>query len=97
MRTTIKAALLALAAWFSALAALTYAAEPRDVVAWVPQARLAEMLSAHSISVIDAPSGGFVRLRGDTPGFARTLYASGAWMVLPAARGGCLRNSVPGT
>ena len=90
MRTTIKAALFALAGWFAALALLTYAAEPsREVIAWVPHARLAQTLSSAPVSVMEGRSGGFVRLRGDRPGFVRTLYASGAWMVLPAANGGC--------
>lgn len=90
MRTTISAALLALAGWFTALAVVTYAAEPsREVIVWVSDARLAETLSNAPVSVLDGQSGGFLRVRGDTPGFVRRLYASGAWMVLPAGSGGC--------
>lgn len=90
MPTTIKAALLALAGWFTALAFVTYAAEPsRDVMVWVADARMAEMLSTAPVSVMDGRPGGFLRVRGDAPGFVRTLYASGAWIVLPAASGGC--------
>ena len=90
MRTTISAALIALATWFTALAVVTYAAEPsREVLVWVPDARVAETLSSAPVSVLDGQSGGFLRVRGDTPGFVRILYASGAWMVLPAGSGGC--------
>ena len=93
MRTTIKVALLALAGWFTALAVVTYAAEPsREVLVWVPDARLAETLSSAPVSVLDGQSGGFLRVRGDTPGFVRSLYASGAWIVLPSGAGGC-RNA----
>jgi hypothetical protein len=96
MRTTISAAFLALAAWFTALAVVTYAAEPsREVLVWVPNARLAETLSSAPVSVLDGQSGGFLRVRGDTPGFVRILYSSGAWMVLPAGSGGC-RALFPG-
>lgn len=90
MRTTISAAFLALAAWFSALAVVTYATEPSgEVLVWLPDARLAEALSSAPVSVLDGQRGGFLRVRGDAPGFVRTLYASGAWLVLPAGSGGC--------
>jgi hypothetical protein len=90
MRTTISTALLALASWFTALAVLTYAAEPsREVLVWVPNARLAKTLSSAPVSVLDGQSAGFLRVRGDTPGFVRSLYAGGAWVVLPAGSGGC--------
>jgi hypothetical protein len=86
----VGTALLALAGWFTALGLLTYTAEPStEVIAWVPQARLAAALSITPISLLDGRSGGFVRLRGEKPGFVRALYASGAWIVLPAAMGGC--------
>ena len=90
MRTTISVALVALAGWFTTLAVVTYAAEPsREVMVWVPEARLAETLSSAPVSVLGGQRGGFLRVRGDTPGFVRILYASGAWMVLPAGSGGC--------
>ena len=94
--TTERAALLAtggfaLAAWFTGLAILAYALEPSpEVVAWAPHDRLATMLSAAPVSVLDGSRHGFLRLRGESPGFVRELYARGAWIVLPAGGGGCI-------
>ena len=80
----------ALAAWFTALTLLTYAAEPSsEVIAWVPQSRMGDALSIAPVLLLDGQSGGFIRLRGEMSGFVRALYASGAWIVLPAATGGC--------
>lgn len=96
MRTTTNRASLfgatvtALAGWFAAVTLLTYAAEPsREVIAWVPQSRIGATLSTAPVSLLDGRSSGFIRLRGETSGFVRALYASGAWMVLPVAAGGC--------
>jgi hypothetical protein len=86
----VGAGVAALSAWFFALAFLTYASEPSwEVIAWVPQARVATTLSRAPVRALDAPAGGFLRLRGDAPGFVAGLYASGAWIVLPAGRAGC--------
>ena len=89
-RTLLGAAVLALAAWFAGMAVLTYAVEPsREIVAWAPPGRLTATLSAAPVSVLNGAGGGFLRLRGESPGFVGALYASGAWLVLPAATGGC--------
>ena len=89
-RTLLLAGALALAAWFAGLAILAYAVEPsREVVAWAPQSQLAAMLSEAPVSVLNGQGGGFLRLRGESPGFVRSLYARGAWIVLPAVIGGC--------
>jgi hypothetical protein len=88
--TLLGAAALALAAWFAALAIVAYAAEPsRYVIAWVPDERMAATLSAAPVSVLEGESGGFLLLRGESPGFVRALYETGAWVVFPAISGGC--------
>jgi hypothetical protein len=85
-----SAAALALAGWFAALTLLTYAAEPsKEVIAWVPQSLLGAALSTAPVSLMDGQSGGFIRLRGEAPGFVGALYANGARIVLPVASGGC--------
>lgn len=88
--TLLLAGALALAAWFAAVALLAYTVEPSpEVVAWAPPGRQAAIISAPSVSVLNGQRGGFLRLRGESPGFVRALYARGAWIVLPAAAGGC--------
>ena len=88
-RTLLAAGVLALAAWFAGLAILAYAVEPsREVIVWAPDGRL-PALSAGPVSLLDAPGGGFVRLRGESPGVVGDLYSGGAWLVLPAASGAC--------
>jgi hypothetical protein len=89
-RTLLGAGAFALAAWFAGLAILAYTVEPsREVIAWVPQGRLAATISAAPVTVLEGQGGGFLRLRGESPGFVGLLYASGAWIVFPAAGGGC--------
>ncbi len=89
-KTLLGAGALALAAWFTALAILAYAVEPSaEVIAWAPRDRLATTLSTVPASVLDGSRNGFLRLRGESPGFVKALYASGALIVLPASRGGC--------
>lgn len=87
--------LLVLVSWVVVLSMLAFKAEPfEEVVAWVPPSRLAEMLSTSPVSVMDVGARGFVVLRGDSPGFVAALYASGAWMVLPARKsGGCVSRT----
>jgi hypothetical protein len=88
-RTLVAAALTALAMWFAGLAVTQYALEPsRDVIVWAPAERLGAVLSGAPVLLLDG-SGPLVKLRGDAPGFVGSLYAGGAWLVLPAARRGC--------
>lgn len=83
--------ILVLAVWMGALSAIAYGSQASDaVVAWAPSNRLASVLAASPVSIIDSGTKGFVVLRGNSPGFVAALYASGAWVVLPARkRGGC--------
>lgn len=82
---------LVLGLWMALLSATAFGSRSSDaVLAWVPPDRMAEVLAAAPVSLVDAGSRGFVVLRGDAPGFVSALYASGAWLVLPARRrGGC--------
>lgn len=75
-----------LTSWMAALSALAFMSDA--VVVWAPPGSLAKVLSASPVSLVDAGARGFVVLRGSAPGFVATLYASGAWVVLPARRGG---------
>lgn len=52
---------------------------PRDLIAQLPED--AGILRAGSLSLT---------LASRQPGFAETLYAAGAWLVLPAGLTGCL-------
>jgi hypothetical protein len=80
-----------LTGWMAVLSALAFMSDA--VVAWVPPGSLAQVLSSSPVSVVDAGARGFVVLRGSAPGFVAALYASGAWVVLPARRGGgCLTD-----
>lgn len=88
-----------LACWVAALSALAYRSRPSDeVVAWAPPGQLAQLIAASPVSVVDAGGTGFAVLRGDAPGFVARLYAGGAWLVLPARKGGCAAGSaLPGS
>lgn len=44
---------------------------------------------------ITSASGFSVTLTSTAPGFARTLYGSGAWIVLPAGLRGCATQNAP--
>lgn len=83
---------LVLVAWMAALSAIAFGSRPSEaVVAWAPSGRMAGMLAASPVSVLNPGARGFVVLRGNSPGFVAALYASGAWVVLPARRsGGCV-------
>lgn len=87
----VAVGILVLVVWMAALSAIAFGSQPSEaVVAWVPSGRLASMLAESPVAVIDSGTRGFVILRGNSPGFVAALYASGAWVVLPARRrGGC--------
>lgn len=91
----VAAAALVLVAWFAGLGALARWAEPtREVLVLVEPAGVAALLSRAPVRAIDVPDG-WLRVRGDSPGFVAALYASGARLVLPAAGSGC-RTPPPG-
>ena len=85
MSTTIKVALVTLPLWFAWVALITIAFEPTQnvIVLGAPGA-----VTQAPVSLLDS-RGGVLHLRGTQPGFVRELYASGAWLVLPATNGGC--------
>ena len=90
---TIRSVLLALPllflGWFSVLLLVAMATDeaPAYVVIFPGKAFMREL--PENASVI-AVSGFSVTLTSDVPGFARSLYGSGAWIVLPAGLPGCL-------
>ncbi len=97
-RTALRfaaAAALVLVAWFAGLGVLARWAEPtREVLVLVEPGGAAALLSRAPVLAIDAPAG-WLRVRGESPGFVAELYASGARLVLPAAGSGC-RTPPPG-
>ena len=85
----IGAALLVIAVWFSVLSAVMVIAEPtRDVIVFGPGETAFGAVVASSSLAVNAGSN-FVIARGERAGFVSALYASGAWLVLPAISGGC--------
>ena len=79
----------ALLIWFVGVAAMTAFVEPTaEVIVLAPATKAAALLSSARVAILDSP-GGFLVVRGESPGFVRALYASGAWLVLPATSGGC--------
>ncbi len=92
----LRAAPLALAAWFGGLALLTPLIEPtRDVLVFGPERTIAALPSAGA-SLVDV-SAAWTRVRRDEAGFVSRLYARGAWLVLPAFEGGCrgMASAIP--
>ena len=79
----------ALLIWFVGVAAMTAFVEPTaEVIVLAPATKAAALLSNARVAILDNP-GGFLLVRGESPGFVQGLYASGAWLVLPATSGGC--------
>jgi hypothetical protein len=84
------AALTALLFWLGGLAGLAAAAGPSgDYLAIGPRRTLFPALASSGARFLRETSGGLL-LSGDGPATVRALYANGAWLVLPAPRGGCL-------
>lgn len=87
----IGGAVLSLGVWFAALIALTIAAEPtRAVVVFAPSH--GAMMTAVASADVTLLNGSvrMLNVAGSSPGFVARLYASGAWLVLPARTGGCV-------
>lgn len=88
----IGAALLALGLWFAGLTALTAAAEPtRNVIVLAPdRGKMMRAIASSDVALLDG-SDRLLRVTGISRGFVAKLYASGAWLVLPARAGaGCI-------
>ena len=81
----------ALLSWFVGLAAITAAAASSGtVMALIPAGSESAVLESADASIV-ATAGPFLHLRSDRGGLVRSLYQSGAWLVLPVPRkGGCM-------
>ena len=89
-----KAAALAagvLAAWFALLAAGTAMTAPGQVLVLGPHAVESAARADGRVTVAGKV---FAQARSEEAGFVGRLYANGAWLVLPAAGGGC-RGAAP--
>jgi hypothetical protein len=88
-------AAIAVSAWFLALALLTVALEPSPTVAvFGPVRRVAAALDGTEMRIVGAGTG-YLIVRGSSPGFVRTLYEHGAWLILPSDITGCLALTRP--
>jgi hypothetical protein len=85
------AASLTLGIWFAAMAALTVAVEPTDAVIVLSPDRqtMKAAVAGADVALLDG-SERLLRVTGQSPGFVARLYASGAWLVLPARAGTCI-------
>jgi hypothetical protein len=85
------ASLLVVAIWFAALAVAELVAEPtRTVLVFGPKDTTFKAVAASSALLVDSGKT-YVVAHGQHGGFVSRLYASGAWLVLPALSGGCRR------
>jgi hypothetical protein len=79
----------AVAGWLLILLAVTLLAEPHpDVLVPGPPRHTLALLHGTDIRVTDLQDH-YAVLHGTRPGFVRTLYAQGAYAVLPARAPGC--------
>lgn len=81
---------LALFIWLAGLVGLTAAAAPAgDYWAIGPRRALFAALAPADAALIRESAAGLI-VRGGGAATVRALYAHGAWLVLPAAAGGCM-------
>lgn len=57
-----------------------------------PSERRFDAVQATSAQLVSGGAG-YTQIAAASPGQVRQLYAHGAWLVLPAGNGGCLRLS----
>lgn len=80
-----------LAVWFAMLAAVPMI---RDAPGWYlvlgPQSPRFAALQSTSAALISVGPG-YMQIAAASSGQIGRLYANGAWLVLPAGNGGCLR------
>lgn len=90
-------AFLVLAIWFGGLALLTLLLEPTPtVMVFGSRDTIIKATVQADVALLEVDLLGIVA-RSQRSGFVRAIYASGAWLVLPAPQGGCLGLSgVPG-
>lgn len=81
---------LALGVWFGGLLVVAAAFEPTTAVMVLAPGGRAVIASAQKgdVDLLEA-SGSLFTVAGRNAGFVRSLYASGAWFVLPVTGGGC--------
>lgn len=85
----LAAAAAVVSVWFAGLAMLTLFVEPEaNVNVFGREPQLLRALAGSDVRLLSSGRG-FMRVRGDGPGFVRQLYAHGAWLVLPGTAGGC--------
>jgi hypothetical protein len=83
------AAAFVLLVWFSAVAVLTRFAEPSSsVMVFGPIENTLKALGQSEMTLV-AGGTGFLVVQGDQPGFVKTLYRQGAWLVMPSIVDGC--------
>lgn len=81
--------MLVMALWFAGLAAVVLIGEPTRGVIVLAPSQTAFRAALSSSALLVGGGNGYVIAFGRHDGFVRELYASGAWLVLPALRGGC--------
>lgn len=76
--------------WFGGLAAVAWAFEPtRSVIVLAPgKGATIALVAAADVALLEVADT-FLTVAGRSPGFVKTLYAAGAWLVLPASGSGC--------
>lgn len=84
---------VALTGWFAFVALLTLTVQPtsRVVVIGASQAGALEAVTAAGGDLVSGLGQGAIAEGANRPGFVRDLYKAGAWLVLPATGGACLR------
>jgi hypothetical protein len=86
----LRQAGLALAAWTLTVIGVTAMLEPTtEVIAFGPTGATIRALADSDTRILSIGARS-VRLSGTEPGFVRSLYANGAWLVLPSLTGGCI-------
>jgi hypothetical protein len=79
--------------WFAVLATVPVIRDaPGRYLVLGPQTSRLAALQSTSAGLISAGPG-YMQIAAAAPGQVGRLYANGAWLVLPAGNGGCLRLS----
>ena len=79
-----------LAAWTILAALITIVWEPTsEAILFGSPAHTLAALEDSDTRIVELTST-YLVVRGNEQGFVRSLYAHGAWLVLPARAGGCL-------
>lgn len=85
-----------LLAWFAGTVTLTFFAEPTESVLVLGPAKGKTKAIIAADAYLMGAVGPFLLLRTNHRGSVRQIYASGAWLVLPARRsGGCMSLREP--